>query len=221
MDAMRLRKGRALASVLALAWLVTTLGASSQPVRARRGMIVAQEPLAARVGLEVLQAGGSAVDAAVATAFALAVTHPAAGNIGGGGFMLVRPASGPSVAYDFREVAPGAATPEMFLEGGEYSAGRHHDSHIAVGVPGTVAGLHLAWSEQGRLPWRRLVEPAVDLARDGFEIPHHLARSLADALPQMAPYSASVSQFSKEGVPFEVGETLQQPHLAQTLDRNR
>ena len=135
----------------AVALLVASLSASSQPIRARRGMVVAQEPHAARVGLDVLREGGSAVDAAVATAFALAVTHPSAGNIGGGGFMLVRPVFGQPVAYDFREVAPAAATAAMFLANGEYNAAQHHNSHLAVGVPGTVAGLHLAWSERGRL----------------------------------------------------------------------
>ena len=186
---------RVVAPAIALALLLTTLDASSQPARARHGMLVAQEPLAARVGLDVLWEGGSAVDAAVATAFALAVTHPTAGNIGGGGFMIVRPASGPPVAYDFREVAPAGSAPEMFLVDGSYEADRHHNSHRSVGVPGTVAGLHLAWSEQGKLPWPRLIQPAVALARDGFAIPYYLARSLAGVLPRMANYPASVSQF--------------------------
>ena len=199
--------------------LVATLSGTSQPTRARHGMVVAQEPHAARVGLEVLRAGGSAVDAAVATAFALAVTHPTAGNIGGGGFMLVRPASGRPVAYDFREAAPAAADASMFLVNGTYDETRHHNSHVAVGVPGTVAGLHLAWSEQGRLPWPRLVGPAVDLAREGFEVSDELARSLAGALPRLRPYWASVVQFTANGVPFEAGHTLRQPDLAETLER--
>ena len=124
------------------------------PVRARNGMVVSQNAIASQVGIEVLLAGGNAVDAAVATAFALAVVHPAAGNIGGGGFLLVRPANGPAAVYDFREQAPAAATPTMFLRDGKYSAELHHDSHLSVGVPGTVAGLHMAWTDNGRMPWK-------------------------------------------------------------------
>src|SRR5512139_1666943 len=143
------------------------LHGSSTPVRARLGMVVSQNAIASQVGVEVLMDGGNAIDAAVATAFALAVVHPAAGNIGGGGFLLVRPAAGKAAVYDFRERAPMKASPTMFLVDGRYDAGRHHDSHVAVGVPGTVAGLHLAWADYGRMPWRRLVEPAIALARDG------------------------------------------------------
>ena len=210
---------RIVSPVATLALLLTTLGASSQPVRARHGMLVAQEPLAAQVGLDVLQDGGTAVDAAVATAFALAVTHPTAGNIGGGGFMIVRLASGSPVAYDFREVAPATASPDMFLVDGSYDAERHHNSHASVGVPGTVAGLHLAWSEQGRLPWPQLIQPAVDLARDGFAISHDLARSLAGVLPRMANYPASIAQFSNAGELYEAGDILRQPDLSETLQR--
>ena len=207
------------AAAVAAAVALAPLAAGAQVVRARRGMVSAQEPLAARVGLEALQAGGSAVDAAVATAFALAVTHPQAGNIGGGGFMVVRPPAGRPAAYDFRETAPAAAHPEMFLTGGRHDVARHHDSHVAVGVPGTVAGLHLAWSERGRLPWRRLLQPAIGLARGGFAVPDHLARSLAGVLPAMRRYPASVAQFSKAGAPYAAGETLRQPDLARTLER--
>ena len=123
--------------------------ATSHPVRARHGMVVSVEATASRIGADVLAAGGNAVDAAVATAFALAVTHPAAGNIGGGGFLLYRPAAGDPLAYDFREAAPSGATATMFLRGGSYDKELHHNSHLSVGVPGSVAGLHLAWKEQG------------------------------------------------------------------------
>src|SRR2546422_4039682 len=149
---------------------------SSSPVRAQHGMVVSQESRAAGIGADVLRDGGTAIDAAVATAFALAVTHPTAGNIGGGGFLVLRPAKGEPAAYDFREMAPARATPTMFLRDGKYDHDLHHDSHLAVGVPGTVAGLHMAWKEKGRLPWRRLVDPAIALARDGFPISDGLAR---------------------------------------------
>ncbi len=178
--------------VLAVALVVST-AASSRPIRARHGMVVAAEPLETQIGLVVLQDGGSAVDAAVATAFALAVTYPFAGNIGGGGFMLVRSSSGDTAAYDFREVAPAGASPEMFLVGGEYDRDRHHNSHLAVGVPGTVSGLYLAWSEQGDLPWNRLVQPAIALARDGFVVSHDLAASLEGVLGRMTRYPAALA----------------------------
>ena len=158
------------------------------------------------------------MDAAVATAFALAVTLPAAGNIGGGGFLVHRAADGSDAAYDFRETAPAAASPEMFLSGGAYDWARHHDSHLAVGVPGTVAGLHRAWSDHGRLPWRRLVEPAVSLARDGFVLTHARAASLAGVLPRMARYPAAVAAFSNEGEPYAAGDRFRQPDLAATLE---
>ena len=196
-----------------------TAGASSQPVLARHGMVVSQEALATAVGVDVLRDGGTAVDATVATAFALAVTHPTAGNIGGGGFLLVRPVSGDTVAYDFRETAPAASPADMFLVDGAYDRARHHNSHWAVGVPGTVAGLYLAWSEYGVLPWRRLVEPAIAAARDGFAISPGLARSLEAVLPRMQRYPASVAAFSNAGVPYEAGERLRQPLLALTLER--
>lgn len=207
-----------LAILLACATAETAL-ARSQPVRAGRGMVVSQNAIASQVGAEVLKENGNAVDAAVATAFALAVTHPAAGNIGGGGFLLFRSAPGDTVAYDFRETAPAGASPTMFLEDGRYQAAHHHDSPLAVGVPGTVAGLHMAWKAHGRLPWRRLVDPAVRLARDGFVVSAPLAASLKGVLTDMRPFPASMRQFSKEGLPYEPGEVLRQPDLARTLAR--
>jgi gamma-glutamyltranspeptidase / glutathione hydrolase len=194
-------------------------GASSVPTRSQRGMVASQNEIASKIGAEVIAAGGTAIDAVVATAFALAVVHPTAGNIGGGGFIVYRPAKGEPVAYDFREMAPAKASPTMFLKDGKYSAEVHHNSHIAVGVPGTVAGLHMAWKEQGKLPWKRLVDPAVALARDGFVLSEGLARSLGNVLPRMQKYPASVAQFSRNGRPYEAGETLKQPDLARTLER--
>jgi gamma-glutamyltranspeptidase/glutathione hydrolase len=183
-------------------------------------MVVSAEASASRAGADVLQAGGTAVDAAVTTAFVLAVTHPAAGNVGGGGFLLYRPAAGGEpVAYDFREVAPAGASPAMFLREGRHDAELHQRSHLAVGVPGTVAGLHLAWREHGSLPWARLLAPAIAAARDGFIVSDALARGLKDQLPKMQKYPASIAQFSKNGVPFEAGDRLRQPDLARTLER--
>jgi gamma-glutamyltranspeptidase/glutathione hydrolase len=213
-------KARPLLLVPVLVVAVAALAeAGSVPVRARNGMVVSQNAIASQVGMEVLMAGGNAVDAAVATAFALAVVHPAAGNIGGGGFLLLRPAHGPAAVYDFREQAPAAATPTMFLRDGKYSHELHHDSPLSVGVPGTVAGLHMAWTDNGRMPWRELLAPAISLAREGFMVSDGLARSLREVLPQMKRYPASLAQFSRQGVPYEMGDALQQADLAKTLER--
>jgi gamma-glutamyltranspeptidase/glutathione hydrolase len=206
------------AAVLALV-ACAIVGANSSPLRAKFGMVVSQEETASNVGADVLREGGTAIDAAVATALALAVTHPTAGNIGGGGFIVYRPAAGEPVAYDFREMAPTKAHPTMFMKDGKYDFDLHHNSHISVGVPGTVAGLHLAWKEQGKLPWRRLVEPAITLARDGFPITEGLARSLSGELDEFKKFPASIAQFSKNGQPYAAGELLKQPDLAKTLER--
>ena len=193
--------------------------ASSLPVRARKSMVISASTIASQIGGDALKDGGNAIDAAVATAFALAVTHPTAGNIGGGGFLVYRQASGEAVAYDFRETAPARSSPAMFLKDGKYDADLHHNSYISVGVPGTVSGLHMAWKDHGHLPWKRLVDPAVKLARDGFPVSESLARSLAGTLNSMKRFPASIAQFSKKGVPYEAGEILRQPDLAKTLQR--
>jgi gamma-glutamyltranspeptidase/glutathione hydrolase len=211
--------GFALVALSILAVQPDALSRRSQPVRATKGMVVSANARASEVGAETLRRGGNAVDAAVATAFALAVTHPAAGNIGGGGFLVFRSANGQAAAYDFRETAPAAATPTMFVTDGTYDPQRHHQSHLAVGVPGTVAGLFLAWDQHGQLPWRQLVEPAIRLARDGFPVTIDLARSLEGELARMKAYPASMAQFSKAGVPYVAGDILRQPNLARTLDR--
>jgi gamma-glutamyltranspeptidase / glutathione hydrolase len=199
--------------------LTISTAATSVPVRAQKGMVASQSDIASKIGADAIKEGGTAVDAAVATAFALAVVHPTAGNIGGGGFMVYRPAKGEPIAYDFREVAPARASPTMFINDGKYNAELHHTSYLAVGVPGTVAGLNMAWKEQGKLPWKRLVEPAIALARDGFTVTDGLARSLKSVMRQMQKYPASVAQFSKNGTPYEAGDTLKQPDLARTLER--
>lgn len=208
--------------VLLVAALVVsslTLQAGSAPVRARTGMVVSQSDIASEVGWQVIKSGGNAIDAAVATAFALAVTHPTAGNIGGGGFIVYRAASGQATSFDFREAAPAGSNPEMWLKDGKYDYDLHHNSHRSVGVPGTVAGLHMAWKELGSKPWKDLVTPAIALARDGFEVSHGLARSLAGQLDEFKKYPASLAQFSKNGQPYEAGDILKQPDLARTLQR--
>jgi gamma-glutamyltranspeptidase/glutathione hydrolase len=194
-------KTRLLIVAVACAVVSITLRAGSVPIRAKDGIVASQNEIASRIGADAIKDGGTAVDAAVATAFALAVVHPTAGNIGGGGFLVYRPASGEPVAYDFREMAPARSSATMFLKDGEYSAQVHHNSYLSVGVPGTVAGLHLAWKEQGKLPWARLVDPAIALARDGFTVSDGLARSLRSALPRFQQISpAAAAQFSKNGL---------------------
>ena len=211
---------RSLRLVLLLALAPAATGqAASVPVRAKNGMVVSQNAIASQVGIEVLIAGGNAVDAAVATAFALAVVHPEAGNIGGGGFLLLRPARGPAALYDFREQAPAGASPTMFLANGRYDRERHHESALAVGVPGTVGGLHAAWVDNGRLPWKGLLQPAIALAREGFMVSDGLARGLRAELPRLKRYPASLAQFSRGGVPYEMGDLLKQEDLARTLER--
>lgn len=199
--------------VLGLCFAAALLSASGP------GLVVSQDRLASQVGAKVLAEGGTAVDAAVATAFALAVTHPAAGNLGGGGFMLVRQAKGTAEFFDFREKAPRAAFAAMFQKDGVYSPEVHHDSHRSVGVPGTVAGLHASWKAHGKLPWPRLVEPAIQLARAGFPVSPRLAESLAKELPLLSPHPASLAQFSVAGRPYAPGEILRQGDLARTLER--
>ena len=205
--------------VAALLLSSLTLQAGSAPIRAKSGMVVSQSDIASEVGWQVIKSGGNAIDAAVATAFALAVTHPTAGNIGGGGFLVYRESNGAASSYDFREKAPAGANPEMWLKDGKYNFDLHHNSHRSVGVPGTVAGLHMAWKEKGSKPWKDLVMPSVALARDGFEISHGLARSLGGMLDEFKRYPASLAQFSKNGQPYQAGDTLKQPDLARTLQR--
>jgi gamma-glutamyltranspeptidase/glutathione hydrolase len=219
-----MRNRRLLAPVVAL--LVTTLtlslSAGNAPYRAAGGMVVSQSDIASEVGWQVIKGGGNAVDGAIATAFALAVTHPTAGNIGGGGFIVFRAADGAATTFDFREMAPAGSSPTMWMKDGKYDFEIHHNSHRSVGVPGTVAGLHLAWQKLGSKPWKDLVLPAVALARDGFEVSDGLARSLARMLVEpddFKKYPASLAQFSKNGEPYKAGETLKQPDLARSLQR--
>src|SRR5438445_11590404 len=157
--------------------LMAPITDAHEPAFARRGMVVTQEPLATDVGVSVLKSGGNAVDAAVAVGFALAVTHPFAGNIGGGGFMLIRMADGRTTFIDFREKAPHQATHDMYLDP---SGNVTHDSLIgwrAVGVPGTVRGLELALKKYGTKSWSELLAPAIHLASSGFPISYSQMRS--------------------------------------------
>jgi len=190
-----------------------------EPVRARKAMVVAQEPIATDAGVAVLRAGGNAVDAAVAVAFALAVTHPFAGNIGGGGFLLARFADGRTAFIDFREAAPGAASHDMYLD----ATGKPTEDSLigwrAAGVPGTVRGLELAHKKYGRKPWAELVQPAVELAEKGFELTYAEAHSICGDADLLKRFPESQRIFLTPGGCREAGDRLVQPELAQTLKR--
>ena len=188
------------------------------PVRAASGMVVSTDEYASQVGSDVLAAGGNAVDAAVATSFALAVVNPEAGNIGGGGFMVIRFASGESAALDFREKAPLAAHRDMYLdESGELREDYIH-GHLAIGVPGTVAGLWAAHERYGVLPWADLVNPAITLAQ-GIEVRDRQAHSLGGSVEALSAQAATTEIFLPGGVTPVAGSTFEQVDLAQTLGR--
>jgi gamma-glutamyltranspeptidase / glutathione hydrolase len=188
------------------------------PAAGRHGMVASSEAHASEAGLEILRAGGNAVDAAVAVGFALAVTHPYAGNLGGGGFMLVRLASGEAAFIDYREEAPGAATPNMYLDaGGNPIPEASIVGALASGVPGTVAGLALAEQKYGRLGLRRVMEPAVRLAADGFEMSYTLAQSLRGESEKLSKFEETRRIFLQDGKYYEPGDTFREPELARTL----
>lgn len=194
---------------------------SLEPVRGRYGAVASSSLHASEVGLAVLEDGGNAVDAAVATALAMAVTWPTAGNIGGGGFLVWHGADGSATTFDFREKAPLAASETMYLdEDGKIPEDINHDSILAVGVPGTVAGLELAHERLGTMPWRELVAPAVRLARDGIPISWHLHDAFRTRKAYWDRYPSSAAVFLKaDGSFYEPGDTWKQPDLARTLRR--
>src|SRR5215813_12488311 len=190
-----------------------------EAVAARHGMVAAQEARAARIGVDILEQGGNAVDAAVATGFALAVTYPRAGNIGGGGYMLIHLAGGKTdTAIDYRETAPAATTREIFLdERGEADPRKSQDSALAIGVPGTVAGLAHAKYGSGKFTLAQLIAPAIALARDGIPIENDIADSLPRSQSRLARWPATVKLFFADGRPLAPGATLLQRDLADTL----
>jgi gamma-glutamyltranspeptidase / glutathione hydrolase len=196
-------------------------GGALAPVTARHGMVVAQEARAARIGVDILEQGGNAIDAAVATGFALAVTYPRAGNIGGGGYMVIHLAArNIDTAIDYRETAPAATTRDIFLDDkGEADPRKSRDSALAVGVPGTVAGLALAHAKygSGKFTLAQLIAPAIKLAREGFPIEDDVADSLPRGQSRLARWPATTKIFFADGRPLAPGATLVQRDLADTL----
>jgi gamma-glutamyltranspeptidase/glutathione hydrolase len=214
---------RLLSAFVALASLAAPVWAR-QPVHARHAMVVARETHATDAGEAVLENGGNAIDAAVAVAFALSVTHPSAGNIGGGGFMLIRFADGRSTFIDFRERAPNSATRDMYIDPATGKPTKDSTlGYRASGVPGTVLGMEYAHTKYGKRPWKELVEPAVRLARDGFPVSYGLSQSLHSGMTtqKLLQFPESKRIFLKDGAYYEMGETLKQPELAATLSRIR
>ena len=207
--------------VFSLSLVTQTLAEGGRtPIYAKNGMVSSASKLASEVGAETLRQGGNAVDAAVATAFALAVTWPSAGNIGGGGFLVYHGDDGEATTFDFREKAPMAATERMYLGlDGAVVNNSNHFGPLAVGVPGTVAGLYLAHSRLGSLPWEDLVQPAVELAREGIPITYSLQTGFERSASRFRQYPASERKFIKaDGSFYELGEIWVQPDLAHTLE---
>jgi len=186
---------------------------------AKNGIVVSDNKIASEVGVAILKKGGNAIDAAVATAFALAVVHPQAGNIGGGGFIVYMNASEASTTIDFREKAPLRATSDMFLdENGDLIKGSNHQGLKSVGVPGTVAGLFLAHQKYGGLPWKELIQPSVDLAENGFVLSWTLASHARRMQDNTTPDFLKNYFKNPNGVLVEFGEIWKQPALAKTLE---
>src|SRR5436309_13704993 len=204
--------------------VITVDAAWREPVRAPHGMVASTERIASQIGVDALKRGGNAVDAAVAVAFALAVVYPSAGNLGGGGFMMIRRSDGTATAIDYREMAPVAATRDMYV-GSDGKLIKGEGSSIlgyrAAGVPGTVAGMAFALKKygSGKLSWRELIEPARKLAIDGFTVSHRTEKLLQDEQEILSPFTESRRIFLRDGKLYREGETLRQPELATTLGR--
>ena len=192
---------------------------STEPVHAAHGIVVSIHQLASQAGVEIMQAGGNAIDAAVATGFALAVVHPPAGNLGGGGFMLVRTADGKVHFLDYRETAPAAAKPDMYLDAqGNVIEGASEYGYKAIGVPGSVAGMVYAEQKYGKLPLRQVMAPAIRLAREGYALTWGEARDLQDD-KYLGKFAESRRIFQRDGNYYQPGEIFRQPDLARTLER--
>jgi len=205
--------------ILALIVVPGVYAGGGQPVRAERGMVVSVHELASRAGVQMLQAGGNAVDAAIATGFALAVVHPAAGNIGGGGFMLIRMHDGAAHFVDYRETAPGKATATMYQdEKGEVIPNLSRLGYKAVAVPGSVKGMVHAQTRYGKLTLKQTIAPAIRLAREGYALSWGDARAMSDDTG-LAQFADSRRIFQNDGKGWRAGDIFRQPELARTLER--
>jgi gamma-glutamyltranspeptidase/glutathione hydrolase len=219
-----LHKLARLVLITALLLSQTLAAAAREPVRARHGIVASTNEVASRVGVEIMKRGGNAVDAAIAVAFALAVTHPAAGNLGGGGFMMIRLRDGRTTAIDYREMAPAAAHRDVYLDkNGKLIEGEGGSlvGYRAAGVPGTVRGMELALKKygSGKLTWSQLIEPARRLAANGFVVTHSLSGSLRASKDHLSRYPETKRIYLKGGNFYDEGELFRQPELAATFAR--
>jgi gamma-glutamyltranspeptidase / glutathione hydrolase len=216
---MRIQSKRLIPLLLALLWAPVRCASAVQPVHAKHAIVASVHELASRTGADIMQAGGNAVDAAVATGFALAVVHPQAGNLGGGGFMLIRMADGATHFIDYREKAPASATPNMYLDAqGNVIEDAGVVGYKAVGVPGSVAGMVYAEKKYGKLTLKQVIAPAIKLAREGFELAWADARDLRQE-ESLARFPDSHRIFQRDGRFYEQGEVFRQLELARTLER--
>ncbi len=192
--------------------------AQRDPVRGRNGMVVTEEKIATQVGLEVLKKGGNAIDAAVAIGFTLAVTYPSAGNLGGGGFMVIHLAKGNNITIDFREKAPLAASKNMYIDAnGNVKSDLSLFGGSSAGIPGSVAGLLYALDTYGTMKISEVIQPAIDLAVNGFELDYHLAESLKNELKYFEQFPSSLKVFTDNGEVYKEGDIIKQPDLGKTL----
>ncbi len=200
---------------------ITASAAGRMAVRGNNGIVASSSAIASAVGVQVLKDGGNAIDAAIATAFAMAVTWPSAGNIGGGGFLVYHGADGETTTFDFREKAPLAATKDLYLDDeGNIRDNSNHVGILAVGVPGTVAGLELAHQRLGSLPWADLVAPAIKLAREGMPLSFKLRDDFERRMPRFALFPSSKKKFTRDdGSFYQAGDLWIQADLADTLER--
>ncbi|MGI8408991.1 MAG: gamma-glutamyltransferase [Pyrinomonadaceae bacterium] len=220
-----------IASLLSTAFLLLNIPMESkiyglwrEPVRSRHAMVASQHELASKIGIDIIRKGGNAVDAAIAVGLALAVVYPEAGNIGGGGFMLIRLKNGKTFAIDYREMAPMAATRNVFVnKDGTLIAGEGSSTigYRASGVPGTLAGFDLAFKKygSGKIKWRDLVEPSRILAQNGYKLTFRLANLLEAYKTNLSKYADSSRIFLNDGKFYKEGDIFRQPELAQTLGR--
>ena len=205
---------------LIMLFLVQLVFAVSKPQKSKNGMVVSASDLATKVGVQILKAGGNAVDAGVAVGFALAVTYPYAGNLGGGGFMVLHLKDGKNTTIDFREKAPLSAKKDMFLnEEGNYIPKLSQSGVTSVGVPGSVAGLIYALKKYGTMSLEQVIQPAIDLAKTGFILDKQMANSFKRTLPKFLKYKSSEKIFSKNGLPYKEGDLFIQKELAGTLEQ--
>src|SRR5437660_6411690 len=193
-----------------------SLAGKGVAVSGRRAMVVSGHPLASQVGIEIIKQGGNAVDAAVAVGFALEVVLPEAGNIGGGGFIVYRDATGRVRALDYRETAPAGASRDMYLDSAGHVTERSLTGHLASGVPGSVAGMYEAWKKYGRRPWATLIAPAIRLA-EGHMLDAVRSRDLEAEADRLRLFPPSARQFLVEGHAPAPGAMFRQPELARTL----